>query len=278
MERKPFKNLSEEERQNLKQNIFQRLGLSDEEKEPASFSRKTAWMIAVAASILVIAGVLVFRASQKPPNGMILLASSEAGQVKQVMLEDSSIVILNPVSSLYAIKNGLAAREVYLEGNGFFKVKHLSSNARFVVHANNVKVTVLGTEFNVNARTPETEVALTTGRVRVENDGMTSHAALLSPGEMVTASGNSFKRSTIDIAMYSAWSKGEWNFKNTSLGEIAKLVEKYYSVQVVFQDKNKKALRMTAVMPVNGLPALIQVIRETLSIDVTLENQQLYIQ
>ena len=35
---------------------------------------------------------------------------------------------------------------------------------------------------------------------------------------------------------------------------------------------------MTAVMPVNGLPALIQVIRETLSINVTLENQQLYIQ
>lgn len=278
MERKPFKNLSEKERLELKQNIFQRLGLSDEEKEPAPFSRKTAWMIAVAASILVVAGVLVFRASQEPPNNMILLASSEAGQVKQVMLEDSSIVILNPVSSLYATGNGSASREVYLEGNGFFKVKHLSSNAPFIVHANDVKVTVLGTEFNVNARTLETEVALTSGRVRVENDGITAHAALLSPGEMVKATGDSFTRSPIDIAMYSAWTKGEWNFKNTSLAEIAKLVENYYSVQVVFQDKSKKALRMTAVMPVNGLPALIQVIRETLSVNVTLENQQLYIQ
>jgi ferric-dicitrate binding protein FerR (iron transport regulator) len=78
--------------------------------------------------------------------------------------------------------------------------------------------------------------------------------------------------------MYSAWTKGEWNFRNTSLGELAKLIADYYSVEVVFSNERTRDLRMTAVMPVNGMPALIQVIRETLPVNLTLKNSQLYIQ
>jgi ferric-dicitrate binding protein FerR (iron transport regulator) len=280
MERKLFKNLTEEERKNLKRNIYERLGLPHQHDTPAPASRKTLWMAAVAASLLIIAGLLVFRADDRlqEDDTIILLASTKPGEIKQVTLRDSSVVILNPSSSLYGKNNSDGGREVFLAGNGFFKVKHLTSNRPFVVHANAVNVTVLGTQFNVNTRSPDVEVALTSGKVKLDRNNGDAHAEFLAPGEKMIATDSSFEKLPIDISMYSAWTKGEWNFKNTSLGEIAKLIGDYYAVEVIFSNKRTRDLRMTAVMPVNGLPALIQVIRETLPVDLTLKNSQLYIQ
>jgi ferric-dicitrate binding protein FerR (iron transport regulator) len=280
MERKLFKNLTEEERKNLKRSIYERLGLPEEHDTPAPASRKTIWMIAVAASLLIIAGLLVFRADDRLQENdtITLLASTKPGEIKQVTLRDSSVVILNPSSSLYGKNNSDGGREVFLAGNGFFKVRHLTSNRPFVVHANSVNITVLGTQFNVNTRSKGVEVALTSGKVKLDKNNGDEHTEFLAPGEKMFATEGSFQKSPIDISMYSAWTKGEWNFKNTSLAEIAKLIGDYYSVEVVFPNKSTRDLRMTAVMPVNGLPALIQVIRETLPVSLTLKNSQLYIQ
>jgi ferric-dicitrate binding protein FerR (iron transport regulator) len=280
MERKLFKNLTEEERKNLKRSIYERLGLPEENNTPAPASRKTVWMVAVAASLLVAAGLLVFRANDRLQENdtIALLASTKPGEIKQVTLRDSSVVILNPSSSLYGKNNSDGGREVFLAGNGFFKVKHLVSNRPFVVHANAVNITVLGTQFNVNARSAGVEVALTSGKVKLGRNNGNGQTEFMAPGEKVLATDSSFQKSPIDISMYSAWTKSEWNFKNTSLGEIAKLIGDYYSIEVVFADNRTRDLRMTAVMPVNGLPALMQVIRETLPVSLTLRNSQLYIQ
>lgn len=280
MERKLFKNLTEEERKKLRRSIYERLGLPEQHDTPAPAFRKTLWMVAVAASLLIIAGLLVFRADDRlqDEHAIILLASTKPGEIKQVTLRDSSVVILSPSSSLYGKNSGDGGREVFLAGNGFFKVKHLASNRPFVVHANTINVTVLGTQFNVNTRSSAVEVALTSGKVKLDRNNGEEHIEFLSPGEKMIATGTSFQKSPIDVSMYSAWTKGEWNFKNTSLGEIAKLIGDYYAVEVVFPNKRIRDLRMTAIMPVNGLPALMQVIRETLPVSLALENSQLYIQ
>jgi ferric-dicitrate binding protein FerR (iron transport regulator) len=280
MERKLFKNLTEEERKNLKRSIYERLGLPEQHDKPAPASRKTIWMAAVAASLLAVAGLLVFRANDRlqQDDTILLLASTKPGEIKQVTLRDSSVVILNPSSSLYGKNNSDGGREVFLAGNGFFKVKHLTSNRPFVVHANSVNVTVLGTQFNVNTRSSGVEVALTSGKVKLDRNNGNAHTEFLAPGEKIIATDSSFQKSPIDVSMYSAWTKGEWNFKNTSLGEIAKQIGDYYGIEIVFLDKRTQDLRMTAVMPVNGLPALTQVIRETLPVNLTLKNSQLYIQ
>jgi ferric-dicitrate binding protein FerR (iron transport regulator) len=189
--------------------------------------------------------------------------------------------VLNAGSELYSNSDyATGEREVFLTGNGFFKVKKLASHRKFIVHAKTLRVTVLGTQFNVNARTDQVSVALTSGKVQV-NKMEDDKPAYMLPGDRLKLDANktSFTREQIDTSMYSAWIKGEWNFKNLTLEEIALLIEEYYNVDVVFKDEKQMNQQMTAVIPVNTLQGLIKVITATLDVEISQNNnKQLTIQ
>jgi transmembrane sensor len=281
MERNYFKSLTDEERRQLKQNIFQRLNISDQDKAPAAIAWKRIMSIGIAACLVAAVAVVVFRTATTTQPVKILLASTKAGEIKQVILADSSVVILNPGSALYSNSDySTAKREVFLEGNGFFKVKKLDSKQHFVVHANSLQVTVLGTQFNVNARSPQVEVSLTSGRVEVKEDGIDKQPEFMLPGDKLKLDNvnGSFERTQFDTSLYGPWIKGEWDFKNTSLGEIASLIKDYYGLTVTFKTEKTKNLRMTAVIPVTTIAVLKKVITETLPVQISDSNQQLFIQ
>ena len=280
MERKYFKSLTDQERKQLKENIFQQLKISNvEEKRRSPVIRFAA--IGVAASVLIAIGLFVLDTGKQDNSHKTFIARTGEGETKQVWLSDSSVVVLNAGSELYANTNYASGeREVYLTGNGFFKVKKLASHQQFVVHAKSLRVTVLGTQFNVNARTDQVAVALTSGKVQVDKNADDKPAYLL-PGDklQLSADKNAYIRERIDPSMYSAWIKGEWNFKNLTLSEIALLIGEYYDVDVVFKDKDKMNQRMTAIIPVNTLQSLLKVITATLEVEITqTNNRQLAIQ
>lgn len=281
MERKYFKSLTDQERKQLKQNIFQRLKIKENEDSPAVFHWKRMMTIGIAASLLAVIGLLTFQKNDMPDNQKLFLASTKEGEVKQILLADSSVVILNPGSSLYSSTDfSEGKRDVYLTGSGFFKVKTLSDRRQFVVHANSLNVTVLGTQFNVNARSTLVEVVLTSGRVQVTKGTSDQHPEFMVPGEKLKldASGNFFERTPIDITKYSAWTKGEWNFRNYSLDEICLLIKEYYGIKAIFENEKAKELRITAVIPVTTLDGLLKVIHETLLVDITENNGEIFIQ
>ncbi|WP_324676283.1 FecR family protein [Hymenobacter sp. GOD-10R] len=91
-------------------------------------------------------------------------------QVQAFQLPDGSRITLNPGSSLrYASAFAGPRREVYLEGEAFFKV---SKNPRrpFLVFTKQVVTTVLGTSFRVKAYSDskEASVAVREGKVAVQ--------------------------------------------------------------------------------------------------------------
>jgi ferric-dicitrate binding protein FerR (iron transport regulator) len=70
-------------------------------------------------------------------------------------LPDNSTVILNANSSLRYQENWEAEllREVWVDGEAFFSVVHTHNHQRFRVNVtDDLKVEVLGTEFNVKDR------------------------------------------------------------------------------------------------------------------------------
>lgn len=280
MGRKYFKSLTDEERKALKQNIFQRLNIEGESRRPKVFRLKTLLAAGIAASVLLVVGLLLFYNEPAPATQRVLLASTGDNEVKQVVLSDSSTVILNPHSTLYANSDyAKNEREVYLFGNGFFKVRKVPEQNRFIVHANDLQVTVLGTQFNVNATTDAVEVTLTSGRVKLTNDNNQHQQEYMQPGEQVRFDHSSqrLEKIQVDTLLYSAWTKGEWNFRNTSLEEIAGLISVFYGVEVEFKNVKSRNLRMTAVIPVTSLDALLNVIREALPVDIQKDNQHLFI-
>lgn len=281
MERKYFKSLTDQERKQLKENIFQQLNIERNTEGKRRFPVRRIAVIGLAASVLIAVGLFVLQPVKQATSEKVFIARTGEGETKQVLLADSSVVVLNEGSELYADADYSSGdREVFLTGNGFFKVKKLTSHQKFIVHAKSLRVTVLGTQFNVNARTDRVAVALTSGKVQVNREADNKSAYLL-PGDklQLSAGKNSFTREKIDTSMYSAWIKGEWNFKNLTLSEIALQIGDYYDVNVVFRDRTKMDQRMTASIPVNTLQGLLKVITATMNVEISQNsNRELIIQ
>src|SRR5690606_18122735 len=120
---------------------------------------------AVFAGLLLVSALLlwVYRTSDTT-------YTTAFGEVKTILLPDSSEIILNANSTLsYATHwNKSKAREVFLSGEAFFKVQEkpvASGYAKFVVHTGNLDIEVLGTQFNVHHRRNKTQVVLNSGKV-----------------------------------------------------------------------------------------------------------------
>src|SRR5579872_616700 len=85
------------------------------------------------------------------------------GEIKSVLLPDSSVVTLNANSTMRIPEQWTEAsgRQVWLEGEAYFQVQKKPATAeKFVVHTKEVDVEVLGTKFNVNARRERAVVSL----------------------------------------------------------------------------------------------------------------------
>lgn len=82
-------------------------------------------------------------------------------------LEEGTVVHLNSQSVLeYPVHFAKNKREVYLEGEAFFRVEH-TDDIPFIVHTRSMDIHVTGTEFNVRAYGSESKVQTTLSKGRV---------------------------------------------------------------------------------------------------------------
>lgn len=203
------------------------------------------------------------------------------GMTKNILLEDGSEVTLNANSTLKVPKDLIEnpSREVWLEGEGFFSIAKKPNHVRFLVHANNVNVEVLGTKFNVNNRRGNTEVVLSEGSVRLTSDLHKKENAVLymKPGEMVSLSprDTTFKRKVVVPEKYSAWQSNKLVFEDTPLYEVAQKLEDYYGVQIVIQDKTIADRQLTGTLPNNDLGIVLKSLSASHNLSIQREENQI---
>ncbi len=282
--------LTPEEKDALKGRIFDQLGVKQPEAGTSGSSLRrvhAGYRWGIAAAILFVVSVPLYLLVTKNTTGHSspafarTIVKTGSGETRQVILPDSSVVLLNAGSVLTWSAGFLtdSGREVTLQGNAFFNVKKMADHRRFTVNTRSLAVAVLGTEFNVNARTGAAEVALVRGKVNVSRAGG-GLTEVLSPGEQVRfdSAGSRLVRSKINAALYSAWTGNKWNFSHTRLEEILALVQAYYGVNTVFKSERTKDLKITASITVGSLDDLVAVIENTLQIRIKLEKNQLLVQ
>ena len=107
-----------------------------------NYNRKRRLAIAASLAGLIALGAGFWMLSQQD-----IIYKTAYGETKTVELPDGSKVTLNTNSNI-RIKHAWNAeipREVWLDGEAFFKVSHQGNNQKFVVHTqDNVDVEVLG--------------------------------------------------------------------------------------------------------------------------------------
>jgi transmembrane sensor len=207
-------------------------------------NHRIRWWYGTAAAVLVLGLVLAGWWKMQPGHATHTTFFTRNGEIKTVLLPDSSVIVLNANSSLEysnSWDNG-KDREVWVSGEGYFTIAHQQNaqhqRTKFTVHTGNLDVQVWGTTFNVNTRRGTTKVSLNTGKVSIGFPDKKKAAVMMKPGDMIayTAAQDRITASRVDPAAYSSWQHRELVFNNTSLREMGNELEDIYGFKVQIAD------------------------------------------
>lgn len=263
------------------------------------------WRNYAAAAVLLLAMASGMYLYLQPDHRRIFAAKD--GERKSVRLPDGSQVIINSGSTLTLSENfDEVDREVTLEGEVYFDI---TSNEKkpFVIHTKASEVKVLGTAFNVRAYpSEETEVAsLVRGaiQVRIKTAAGFSEKYLLKPmqkmiihkTEQVTVKEKAAPaekkmqlmppridsmiiNKIIDDVAETAWTKNKLVFDDETLEEAALRMQKWYGIEIRFENPSLKSIRYTGSYEGETLEKVLEAIQYSIPmLKYKVENNGLYI-
>lgn len=200
------------------------------------------------------------------------------GEIEKIELSDGSQITLNANSSLKVPRFGFEStiREVFLTGEASFSVKHTIDNKRFIVKTDrNFEIEVLGTEFNVNTRRKDAKVVLDQGKIQLSyNEGKVSKKLTMKPGDLVIIDqkGHANLQEVSQPQIFSAWKEQRFVFDETSLLEVATMIEENFGVNVEFKEESLVKRTISGTFHAENADELLQVIAEILEINYNRQN------
>lgn len=184
-------------------------------------------------------GVIVDKTGIHYENGETIVPTSEVpsativtprGGQYRLVLPDSTTVWLNADSRLtYPMAFVGGERVVQLEGEAYFDVTKKGKQP-FVVQVDQMRVQVLGTEFNIRGYQNEpTYTTLVTGSVDVHIDN-TAESIRLRPADQIAVLDNKYTVTEVNTLSYTGWKEGIFYFHNLTLAEVFSQIERWYDV------------------------------------------------
>lgn len=282
--------------------------INDETITPVKRLPSKSWMYKAA----LFTGVILFGGGawfilSKPSDTKDIPASMAKEQQVVVpfglphkkLLPDGSVVWLNSGSRIRYAEDLLQnTREVFLEGEAYFKVKK-DADHPFIVHAGNIAVRALGTEFNVQAYNNENIVAtLLSGKVQVTMAEKPDQKIILTPNEKLTVAKKevavagekteilkevSFQVEqitpvpSIDAVQEVAWLQDKLAFKNEPFFKLAKRMERRYDMHIIFQDTLLKNEGLTGTFENENIGKALRLLQMTTPFRYRIEKDSVYL-
>lgn len=166
-------------------------------------------------------------------QGGMIIVSTPPKETTEVILPDGTNVILGANSRLEYSKTFMdnELREVSLSGKARFNVKR-DEKKPFRVKSGELQTEVMGTVFDINSYSGNyPSVVLYKGHVRTGNQ---KERVDLFPGQQaVVNEGKKLDVSTANLDKADSWSKGMFDYDDTSLGEVVKEIGTWYNVSVM---------------------------------------------
>ncbi|AIN62340.1 TPA: FecR domain-containing protein [Providencia stuartii] len=181
---------------------------------------------------LFIAAILFLPYSQLPSmlfNNMTLVATN---MPKEVTLSDGSALFLNRQTRV-RVAYETEVRRIYLdEGNAYFKVKS-NPYRPFVILADERRIQVIGTEFEVDRHQQQVAVRVSKGIVSLKT-GQEQATTYLFAGDSATSSAinSPVKMNKIAPLDVARWRFGELSFTDKPLAEVLSELNAYSPVNI----------------------------------------------
>jgi transmembrane sensor len=164
------------------------------EKEEGTATKIHWFRYAAAALIITVSTILIFLAGQTKPKAMPVATIGYIRMInntavpRMMTMKDGSAITMYPNSELvYRRSFGETDRNINLTGKALFNVARNKENP-FVVLANSVTTTALGTAFTIvsDSISGEVNVFLHSGKVCVQQNKDLSQKVFLTPGQQLS--------------------------------------------------------------------------------------------
>ncbi|GAA5225281.1 FecR family protein [Membranihabitans marinus] len=218
------------------------------EKQRTPISIMT-WKRALSAAAAIALLILGYMMLVSPSEVVEKVAVVENEMIQNIALPDSTMVVLNAYADItYHHDREENLRSVYLEGEAFFNVKKLKENnvyQKFQVETKDMKISVLGTSFNVMATDDGTTVVLEEGSIELLVEGY-DRPMLMNPGDKVyySKSKGLFKEELVLAPDYSSWKEGVLTLTGKNLGEVVAWLEQRYNIDIEI-DTSRADIRLS---------------------------------
>lgn len=226
----------------------------DGRRRPFAATSGTGWIrLAIAAAIVLVVGTLVWRYPKQATDDSTIAARSfktGVGGRDSLQLPDGTGVVLGPGSRLtLAAGYGQNARNVALEGEGYFIVKHDAARP-FTVTANGAAIRDIGTAFGVHVDSAgELRVAVKSGTVELNGTSATAKStAVLHAGDigLVTSTGEVVARPGAATDDDLAWTRGKLMFRDATIADVRDDLRRWYGIDLVVPDTMLLGRHLTA--------------------------------
>lgn len=186
--------------------------------------------------------------------------TASMGTVVRYELPDHSVVWLNSGSTLrYPTEFKKDNRDVELKGEAYFEVEADSDRPFYVNTPNGLSVYVYGTKFNVAAYEDDNyiETVLEKGKVNVITPNRETIA--LAPGEQLLYDKQTREstRNRVDVYGKIAWKDGKLIFRNASLDDIFKRLERHFNVDIHYNNNQGKDYKYRATFRTETLSQIL---------------------
>jgi transmembrane sensor len=225
---------------------------------------------AAAAAILIIGMVTFYVVNTSTQKGTLQMVeiSTKKGEKRQLALADGTTVWLNAETTIkYPKTFDGNTREVFVDGEAYFKVQH-NADKPFRVHTGDLVTQVLGTSFNVLAY-PENEtitVALDEGKVALNYENQYME---LQPGYKArfTKKEHTLIKTEI-ISKHNQWRNNVLDFNNITLTDAAQTIERWFGKQVKISGTQIQNCRLTTSFNNPTLDEVLEIITSVLALEM----------
>jgi transmembrane sensor len=301
-------NLSEDEKEAFKILMWNSIGsnIKDAENDNIFRLRKgwsmrfrsvIYWVTSSAAILLLILFLVKDKVSfQKtvPENNGKMMVTNTTNAIRRIILSDSSMVWINPKSTLTYLKVfDKQKREVTLTGEAFFEVTK-DHKRPFLIYTGNIVTKVWGTSFRIRSYTEDkiTKVNVVTGQVSVSVTGQKEKNRVfnaadqtndLNLGVMLLPNQEAVYDKQLDHlqknnegkdASINMWKKMSLSFNNTPIKEVFAVLNKSFHVHISSSDEKINSDYLKADFTNENLPAIMEILEKTLDVSYSVRGSE----
>lgn len=253
--------------------LSNRIHATKVEKDINKFSRQ---LLKIAAVLIITFGIWAIVANLNNNKSLI----SQNTTIEKVLSDGSDITLNKNSKLLYPNKFKKNTREVKLEGEAFFDIKH-NDKQPFIIHAGDANVKVLGTSFNVKAypNSKKIEVYVRSGIVKLYSENNTDITPLvLKAGEKGVFDEAANKTSKVKTTKPDElfWAEKTLIFKNTELLKVIEVLEKCYSVKITVQNQDVNICKLNVTFKNETIDYILKIIATSLDLEVTKKDNKTY--